>query len=55
MESVEKKLKEKERRLKFYHIRKTLVIRLLKIRIWINIYKFRKNFEITAGIKRGFE
>jgi len=50
--NIEKKL---ERRLKFYHIRKTFLIRFLKIRFWINIYKFRKNFEFQIGIKKGFE
>jgi len=57
--SVEKRLREEEKklekRIKLYHIRKTFVIRFLKIRFWINVYKFKKNFEIQIGIKRGFE
>ena len=54
MERIER-LREKERRLKFYHIRKTFIIKSLKIRFWINVYKFKKNFEVVIGIKRGFE
>jgi len=50
--NIEKKL---EKRLKFYHIRKTFIIKFLRVRLWVNIYKFRRNFELQIGIKRGFE